>query len=205
VTTRQAPRPERSLQSHLLLITSYDRFLVQQRKLTRFSRSQRDVPLSEQDLARAKEVLPRTDIANEPQERYRANDVATFRQILERVRVLHLRGVIARWLGTSEWEPPFRSGHLPVNVAAIMFNHGPANLTHDAMNIRRSFDKNVMVPEWVSPRSWFSRNDPAAYCGKEAAGQTVTVKVRFVASPGSPRRRSARLAAACSDRYPPSG
>jgi hypothetical protein len=175
---------ELGLRDHLLLITSYYRFLVQQRKLTRFCPDEGDVSISEQDLARAKELFLRTDIANELREHYRANDVATFRQILERVGPRRSRSVIARWLGAAEWGSPIPKRTCQVNVAAIMFNHDPASLTRDAMNIRRNFDENVMVPEWVSPLSWFPRNDPAAYCAQETAGQTITIKVRFRASPG---------------------
>ncbi|WP_339746385.1 LamG domain-containing protein [uncultured Maricaulis sp.] len=66
-----------------------------------------------------------------------------------------------------------------VDIAGIMFNHSPANTATCALNIRKNYTQQVDVPEWVRKET-SPAQAPAAYALKAIAGNTVTIKARFV-------------------------
>ena len=71
-----------------------------------------------------------------------------------------------------------------LKLVAISFNHDPASLSGDAMNIRKNFTQTVAVPEWTAGET-LPADSPAAYAIKETQGTTITIKAKFTVSSNS--------------------
>jgi len=72
-----------------------------------------------------------------------------------------------------------------VTLAGVWFNHSPSNSSTCAINIRKNYTTQVDVPEWVQSETDPAQS-PAAYALAAIAGNTVTVKARFVISTRDP-------------------
>jgi hypothetical protein len=68
---------------------------------------------------------------------------------------------------------------MSVLLEAIKFNHDPASVTKDALNIRKNATQFVTVPEWQRNFSVNAEDSPAAYSIKETQGQTITIQAKF--------------------------
>ncbi len=64
----------------------------------------------------------------------------------------------------------------------IAFNHDPAAVNHDAVNIRRSASATVQIPEWRRGLSTRPEDSPAAYSINDVAGNAITIKARVHSS-----------------------
>ncbi|NGP89031.1 hypothetical protein [Fodinibius halophilus] len=70
---------------------------------------------------------------------------------------------------------------MSVTLKAIKFNHDSASSSHDAINIRKSKNQFISVPEWEKGSSSKAEDSLAAYAIKETHGNTITVQARFTA------------------------
>jgi hypothetical protein len=70
-----------------------------------------------------------------------------------------------------------------VDVAAIKFNHDPAAMTADAMNIRVDRKTPIKAPEWEAGKSAKPEDSRAAYGVAETKDAKLTVKARFTITP----------------------
>jgi hypothetical protein len=84
-----------------------------------------------------------------------------------------------------------------VRVDAIKFNHDPSSHTNDALNIRKNYLRNVIVPEWRSRKREkrlskqkyrLPQQSRAAYSISDIGKNRVTIKVRFSVIPPNIRR-----------------
>jgi len=69
---------------------------------------------------------------------------------------------------------------MDIHLDAIKFNHDPTSVHNNAINIRRNASEFVDVPEWRAGISSNPEDSPAAYAKKEVAGNSLTIKVRFL-------------------------
>jgi hypothetical protein len=60
-----------------------------------------------------------------------------------------------------------------------MFNHNPADLTTDALNISKDGEELVTAPEWRSGASINHEDSPAAYAISETQGNVIKIKAKF--------------------------
>lgn len=70
-----------------------------------------------------------------------------------------------------------------VRVEEIKFNHDPSSHTIDALNIRKNYDEEVIVPEWRRKQTRRPEQSPAAYSILDIDMNRVTIKVRFSVTP----------------------
>jgi len=70
-----------------------------------------------------------------------------------------------------------------VRVEEIKFNHDPSSHTIDALNIRKNYVEDVIVPEWRRRQTRRPEQSPAAYSILDIDKNRVTIKVRFSATP----------------------
>ncbi|HXT62411.1 MAG TPA: hypothetical protein VN696_05180 [Pyrinomonadaceae bacterium] len=69
-----------------------------------------------------------------------------------------------------------------LKLIAIKFNHDIADLTTDAINVRKNFTAAVSVPEWTSGVT-VAADSPAAYAILETQGNKITIKAKFAIGP----------------------
>jgi hypothetical protein len=90
---------------------------------------------------------------------------------------------------------------MSVSLLAIKFNHDAGSVSHDALTIRRNATTTVTVPEWQQGISTQPEHSPVAYAVKETAGNTITIRARFVR--GDPTLTGAEVRALDADARPP--
>ncbi|MDQ3869801.1 MAG: hypothetical protein M3250_09650, partial [Thermoproteota archaeon] len=75
-----------------------------------------------------------------------------------------------------------------VRVEEIKFNHDPSSHTNDALNIRKNYVEEVIVPEWRRRQTRRPEQSPAVYSISDIDKNRVTIKVRLSVTPPNCRR-----------------
>lgn len=68
---------------------------------------------------------------------------------------------------------------MSIVLQAIAFNSDSANISSDALNIRRNASQPVTVPEWQRGTTFTAADSLAAYSLEDAIGRPVTIRARF--------------------------
>jgi len=76
----------------------------------------------------------------------------------------------------------FRPELIMIQLESIAFNHDPASVSGDAINLRRNATQWVTVPEWRRGLSVNPEDSPAAYAIARVAGHQVTIQASFSCS-----------------------
>lgn len=68
---------------------------------------------------------------------------------------------------------------MAVSLVAIKFNHDPATVNNNAINIRKNATEFINVPEWTEGISVNPEDSKAAYAKQEVSGNTLTIQAKF--------------------------
>jgi hypothetical protein len=110
---------------------------------------------------------------------YKRQDVDEFQALLDAQGILDHCHELARWIGALECAVFVPQPKCEIGLAAIRFNHNPASLTNDALNIRIDYRQLARSPEWTQGLPDAAQS-PAAYSVQDTAGRPITIKAKFV-------------------------
>jgi hypothetical protein len=128
------------------------------------------------------EILEREEIFGGLVNAYRKQDSKTFQSLLRKHNLIDLCYPIIKWICIFECGEICSHGTCLVRVDAIKFNHHPLSQTNDALNIRRNYAEEVIVPEWIRKYTK-PQQSPVAYSISDIGTNRVTIKVRFAVIP----------------------